>query len=641
MILSLNSIKKSFGVNEVLRDVGFIANEGERVALIGANGAGKTTLFRIITGEMAADSGEIAIKKGAKIGYLSQVSELDFKKTIYEELISTFDYLIKLESDIRRLEQRMEKEHSEAIMQRYASLISEFESKNGYEYQSRTRGIMTGLGFEEAEFDLSIGLLSGGQKTRVALAKLLLSDPDLLLLDEPTNHLDIASISWLENYFTQDFKKSLVIISHDRYFMDKVVDKVVEIEHGKSLMYSGNYSQFIEKKMADLDSQIHRYESQQKEIARQEKSIALLLSFNREKSVRRARSKQKQLAKVERVEKPKNAPDSMRLELKPKRQSGNDVLTARDIEKSFGNRQLFRNVDMDIKKGETVALIGANGIGKTTLFGIILEKSLGVSLGANVRIGYYDQALSQLDPNVTIFDEIANSYPRLTNLEIRNALAAFVFIGDDVFDKISTLSGGERGRVSLAKLMLDDVNFLLLDEPTNHLDLPSKQILESALNSYTGTILYISHDRYFINNTADKIYELTPQGAVLYLGDYDYYLEKSAELQAEKSGGIVKNADTRNAAANTENKDIVAANEIWSRNKAKQSEERRRKSALTRLENQIADIESELIKLDNLSTEPEIYLNPAEIKRIQDEKSSMNEKLSMLYEEWEELGNLI
>ncbi|MCL2416201.1 MAG: ATP-binding cassette domain-containing protein, partial [Defluviitaleaceae bacterium] len=375
MILSLNSIKKSFGVNEVLRDVGFIANEGERVALIGANGAGKTTLFRIITGEMAADSGEIAIKKGAKIGYLSQVSELDFKKTIYEELISTFDYLIKLESDIRRLEQRMEKEHSEAIMQRYASLISEFESKNGYEYQSRTRGIMTGLGFEEAEFDLSIGLLSGGQKTRVALAKLLLSDPDLLLLDEPTNHLDIASISWLENYFTQDFKKSLVIISHDRYFMDKVVDKVVEIEHGKSLMYSGNYSQFIEKKMADLDSQIHRYESQQKEIARQEKSIALLLSFNREKSVRRARSKQKQLAKVERVEKPKNAPDSMRLELKPKRQSGNDVLTARDIEKSFGNRQLFRNVDMDIKKGETVALIGANGIGKTTLFGIILEKS--------------------------------------------------------------------------------------------------------------------------------------------------------------------------------------------------------------------------------------------------------------------------
>jgi len=624
MILTVDAIEKSFGANLVLRKVDFIVNGGERVALIGANGAGKTTLFRIICGEHTADSGNIMLKKGAKIGYLSQNPDLDFNKTIYEELISTFDYLIQLEADIRALEQEMGRLAGDALdaaMSRYSNMQARFEAERGYEMESRIRGIMAGLGFDDAEHDLPIRALSGGQKTRVGLAKLLLTAPDLLLLDEPTNHLDIAAISWLEDYFVKEFAKSLVIISHDRYFMDKVATKVVEIESAVSRMYTGNYTQFMEKKIADIEIQMHHFESQQKEIARQEKSIALLLSFNREKSVRRARSKQKQLAKIERIEKPADSPDSMRLTLAPRRRSGNDVLDIRGAGKNFEGRQLFSNVNMEIKRGECVALIGPNGVGKTTLFRMIMEGGAGIAAGTNVNIGYYDQSLAGLDPQGTVFAEIANAYPRMTNLEIRNALAAFVFMGDDVFAPIANLSGGERGRVSLLKLMLGDANFLLLDEPTNHLDLPSKSVLENAINAYSGTILLISHDRYFINNTCDKIYELTPEGSALYLGDYDYFVEKKAEI----SRPTAPRADL-----------TPAPKGDWAQNKAKQAEERKHKAAIARLERDIADKERQIADLTASMTLPNIYNDPFAARQVQEDKTAAEADLAQLYAQWEE-----
>jgi len=626
MIISCRDIQKSFGANVVLKNASFMLEEKEKAALVGVNGAGKTTLFRIILGQMAADSGEVVLKKGARMAYLAQDMDLDFGGTIHDELLSVFAHLAAMEDEIRAIETAMSTSSGDALarlMDRYAKLTQEFETQRGYEYKSRVRGVLAGLGFSETELSLEIGKLSGGQKTRVSLGKLLLSEPDLLLLDEPTNHLDIAAITWLEDYFLREYEKAVIIISHDRYFLDKVAKKVIEVEHGTAKTYGGNYSYFVDKKAADFEIAMHQYTSQQKEIKRQEASIALLRSFNREKSIRRARSKEKQLAKVDKIDKPKDAPTRMRLALSPRIISGNDVLTVTDGKKMFGDFELFGNVNMEIKRGEKVALIGENGVGKTTLFNMLRHGDAAITLGTNVKIGYYDQELKFDDTAKTIFQEISDTYPRMKNLEIRNALAAVLFIGDDVDKPIAALSGGERGRVALCKLMLSDVNFLMLDEPTNHLDLFSKEILENVLIDYEGTVLYISHDRYFINNTAEKIYELEQDGATLYLGNYDYYLEKKDESREKKEAAKETQTASDNKAA-------------WLDKKEEAARLRKHQAKIERLEAQIADTEAAILAADDLLASDAVAADAARAGEVYLQRAALDEKLGVLLTQWEE-----
>ena len=626
MIISCRDIQKAFGANVVLKNATFMLEEKEKAALVGVNGAGKTTLFRIILGQMAADGGEVVLKKGARMAYLAQDMDLNMSGTIHDELLSVFEHLAVMEEEIRAAEAAMSETSGDALtrlMDRYAKLTQEFEAQRGYEYKSRVRGVLAGLGFSETEQGLTISKLSGGQKTRVCLGKLLLSEPDLLLLDEPTNHLDIAAITWLEDYFLREYEKAVIIISHDRYFLDKVAKKVIEVEHGVAKTYGGNYSYFVDKKAADFEIAMHQYTSQQKEIKRQEASIALLRSFNREKSIRRARSKEKMLAKVDRIDRPQDAPTRMRLALSPQKQSGNDVLMVRDGKKMFDDFMLFGGVDMEIKRGEKVALIGENGAGKTTLFNMLRAGDPAVSLGTNVRIGYYDQEQKFSDFSKTIFQEISDSYPRMKNLEIRNALAAVLFIGDDVDKPISALSGGERGRVALCKLMLSDVNFLMLDEPTNHLDLFSKEILENVLLDYEGTVLYISHDRYFINNTAEKIYELTKDGAVLYLGNYDYYLEKKEERREKRE-------ESRDAKVVGENK------AEWLDKKEEAARLRKHQARIERLERKIAETEAAILAVDELLAQDEVATDATRAGEVYLQRAALDEKLNGLLAEWEE-----
>ena len=539
MILSCQNICKAFGEEEIIKDACFHIEEKEKAALIGNNGAGKTTLLRIIMNELSADSGSVVISRDKKIGYLAQYQDIHGHQTIYDELSSTKQHIIDMENRIRTLEQEMKNSQGdqlEKLMQTYSRLTHQFELENGYAYKSQIAGVLKGLGFSEEDFTKQIETLSGGQKTRVALGKLLLSQPDILLLDEPTNHLDMESIAWLENYLLT-YPGAVLIVSHDRYFLDKVVTKVVEIEAGYVRMYSGNYSAYALKKAQLRDAQYKAYLNQQREIKHQEAVIAKLKSFNREKSIRRAESREKMLDKMQRLDKPAEINDQMRLTLEPRFISGNDVLTVEELSKTFPGQTLFQNISFEIKRGERVALIGNNGTGKTTLLKILNQvipaDSGKFTLGSKVQIGYYDQEHHVLHMEKTVFQEISDTYPTLTETQIRNMLAAFLFTGDDVFKVISSLSGGERGRVSLAKLMLSEANFLILDEPTNHLDIASKEILEEALNSYTGTVLYVSHDRYFINQTATRIMDLTNQAIVNYIGDYDYYLEKKEELTAK------------------------------------------------------------------------------------------------------------
>ena len=610
----LTNITKSYGTQEVLKSVSFILNEQDKLALVGVNGAGKTTLFRIILGQELPDSGEVVFKKGVKLGYLAQDMALNHDATIYEELISVFAPLIRLEEDIRKLEAELGGligDEQSAAMERYSRMMQDFEQARGYEYQSRARGVLKGLGFVDEEHRLPIRSLSGGQRTRVALGKLLLTEPDILLLDEPTNHLDIHTTAWLEDYLSKEYKKSIIIISHDRYFIDRACNTLVEIEHGIAKYYKGNYSFFVDKKATDFEIELKHYETQQKYIKKQEQSIALLKSFNREKSVRRARSKEKQLAKVDRLDKPLTAPDTMRIALNPQKQSGNDVLTIKNAEKTFGSRQLFANVNMEVKRGEVAAIIGDNGVGKTTLFNMIREEGAGIALGAGVVIGYYDQHMSNIDHKKTIFQEISDSYPKLTITEVRDALAAFLFVGDDVFKDISSLSGGERGRVSLAKLMLSSANFLMMDEPTNHLDLFSKEILENALLSYKGTVLYISHDRYFINNTATKLYEMKAEGSTLYLGNYDYYMEKRQELSPPTDKSEGKKADVKP-------------------NKPQQSLS---KNKLERIKMQVAASEKELGVIEAELAKDEVNTDHAKLVKLLDRKHELEEGLLTMYEE--------
>ncbi len=637
MILSCQSICKSFGEKVILQDASFHIEEREKAALIGNNGAGKTTLLRIIMEEISADSGQVVIAKDKKIGYLAQYQDIHGHHTIYEELMTTKQYILDMEDKIRSLEQEMKYvagDKLESLMNSYTRLTHQFELENGYAYKSEIVGVLKGLGFEEEDYGKQIENLSGGQKTRVALGKLLISKPDILLLDEPTNHLDMESIAWLETYLL-NYPGAVFIVSHDRYFLDKVVTKIVEIEAAQMRMYEGNYSAYALKKAQLRDAQYKAYLNQQREIKHQEAVITKLRSFNREKSIKRAESRVKMLDKIQRIEKPIEIDNQMRISLEPRFISGNDVLTVEGLSKAFPGQTLFTDINFEIKRGERVALIGNNGTGKTTILkilnGIVAADAGRFTLGSKVQIGYYDQEHHVLHMEKTIFQEISDTYPTLTETEIRNMLAAFLFTGDDVFKLISSLSGGERGRVSLAKLMLSEANFLILDEPTNHLDIASKEILEEALNSYTGTVLYVSHDRYFINQTATRIMDLTNQAIVNYIGDYDYYLEKKEEMTRIY-------APVQETAAQEVKENVSETKLTWQQQKEEQALKRKRENELKKVEARIEELETRDKEIDETMVLPDICTNVAECTKLSREKAAIAEELEGLYEKWEELA---
>ena len=638
MILSCQGISKSFGEKVILEDASFHIEEREKAALIGNNGAGKTTLLRIIMEEIHADAGQVVLAKDKRIGYLAQYQDVQGHLSVCEELLSTKQYIIDMEERLRAMEVQMKNasgEELDRLMNSYTRLTHEFELENGYAYKSELMGVLNGLGFTEEDFTKQVATLSGGQKTRVALGKLLISKPDILLLDEPTNHLDMESIAWLETYLL-NYPGAVFIVSHDRYFLDKVVTKVIEIDAGQVRMYAGNYSAYAEKKAQLRDAQYKAYLNQQREIKHQEAVIVKLKSFNREKSIKRAESREKMLNKIQRVDKPIEVQSQMRLSLEPRVVSGNDVLTVEDLAKSFPQQKLFSNISFQIKRGERVALIGNNGTGKTTMLKILnglLDADAGsFSLGAKVQIGYYDQEHHVLHAEKTIFEEISDTYPTLTETQIRNMLAAFLFTGDDVFKVISSLSGGERGRVSLAKLMLSEANFLILDEPTNHLDIASKEILEEALNSYTGTVLYVAHDRYFINQTATRILDLTNQSVVNYIGDYDYYLEKKEELTE-------KYAPTAQEATEEVNEETPSEGKLtWQQQKEEQARKRKQENELKKVEKRIEELETRDKEIDDTLVLPDVCTNVGRCAELSREKDKIQAELEELYEKWEELA---
>ena len=639
MILSCNHIDKAFGVKQILKDVSFHVEEREKTAIVGINGAGKSTLLKIIMNQLSADSGEVTLSRGATIGYLAQHEAVSGEHTIYEELLEVKKEIIEMEEKIRSLELDMKHQQGEeltATLELYHRLSTEFENQNGYAYKSELIGVLKGLGFEESEFDKSVATLSGGQKTRVALGKLLLSKPDIILLDEPTNHLDMNSIAWLETYLL-NYQGAVIIVAHDRYFLNKVVTKVVELDNGHATVFLGNYSDYAAKKAMLRDAQLKAWMNQQQEIKHQEQVIAKLKSFNREKSIKRAESREKMLDKIDRLEKPTELNSEIHLQLHPRVESGEDVLKVEHLSKAFDSQQLFSDLNFSVKRGEKVAIIGNNGTGKTTILKIInsvIEADAGsFTLGSKVHIGYYDQEHHVLHMEKTLFEEIADDYPTLTNTEIRNTLAAFLFTGDDVFKQIKDLSGGERGRVSLAKLMLSEANFLILDEPTNHLDIVSKEILEHALNQYTGTVLYVSHDRYFINQTASRILDLTGNTLVNYIGNYDYYLEKREELtRIYAPETSVSSVEQSNAATA-----VSSGKDEWQKRKEEQARERKRQNDLKKTEDQIQKLEARNQEIDEQMCLESVYTDVAKCMELNKEKTENANKLEALYEAWESL----
>ncbi len=656
MILACQNINKAFGTAQILQNVSFHVNEKEKVAIVGINGAGKSTLLKIIMKEMPSDTGEVILSKGCSIGYLAQHQNLSSDNSIYDEMMTVKQDVIDLDANIRALEQDMkhaEGTRLEQMLSTYTRLTHEFEAKNGYAYKSEVTGILKGLGFADDEFDKKVNNLSGGQKTRIALGKLLLSKPDIILLDEPTNHLDLISIAWLET-FLLNYNGAVIVVAHDRYFLDKVVSKVIELDNTKCQTFLGNYTDYAQKKAMLQNAMLKQYLNQQQEIKHQEEVVAKLRSFNREKSIKRAESREKMLDKIERVERPIEHSE-MHFHLEPHIMSGNDVITITGLRKSYEALTLFRDLNFDIKRGEKVAIIGNNGTGKTTILKIINGQVAAddgeIKLGSKVYIGYYDQEHQVLDPEKTLFDELQDAYPDLNNTDVRNILAAFLFTEDDVFKRIKDISGGERGRVSLAKLMLSKANLLILDEPTNHLDITSKEILENAINHYSGTVLYVSHDRYFINKTATRILDLTEQTLLNYIGNYDYYLEKKPEVEAAylsktnatenltstgrlgafpvfaptTAGSIVQGVDSENK-------------QSWQQQKEEQARERKRKSDLKKTEDEIQKLESRNEEIDELLTKEDIFTNVQKLLELNNEKKNIETLLEEFMEQWELLA---
>ena len=645
MILSCQSISKSFGTDEILKDVSFHIEANEKAAIVGINGAGKSTLLKIIMQKETPDTGEVILAKDATIGYLAQYQDVSGHRTIYEEVLDAKKNIIEMEERLRGMEAQMNAltgQELEALLDGYHRLSHEFELLGGYTYRSEVTGILKGLGFVESEFDRQMSELSGGQKTRVSLGKLLVTKPDVLLLDEPTNHLDMESIRWLEG-FLMNYKGAVVIVSHDRYFLDRVVTKVVEIFQHQGYVYQGNYTEFAKKKAKIREDLLKQYYNQQREIKHQEEVITKLKSFNREKSIKRAESREKMLDKIERLEKPTDENTDIHIVLEPDVTSGNDVLTVEHLRKAFGTHTLFDDLSFEIKRGERVALIGNNGTGKTTILKIINELLLAdggtIVLGSNVHIGYYDQEHQLLHMEKTIFEEIADDYPQLNHTKIRNVLAAFLFTNDDVFKRIADLSGGERGRVSLAKLMLSDANFLILDEPTNHLDITSKEILESALNQYTGTVFFVSHDRYFINQTATRILDLTGGTIVNYIGNYDYYLEKHDELtriyvEAEPQAQAAQMTE-QTVAQDGSGTDKKAD---WQAQKAEQARIRKLENTLKKAEERIAELEDLIAGIDEECADPANATNSAKLGELTGRQNEYRSELEKCYEEWEQVS---
>ena len=639
MILSCQNVSKTFGINEIINHASFHVEEHEKAAIVGINGAGKSTLLKIIMGELPADEGEVIIAKGKTLGYLAQQKMLSGHATIYEELKDAKKDVIEMEEKLRFLEQEMKHFSGvelNALMEQYHRISTMFEQKNGYSWRSGFTGVLKGLGFSEEDFEKQVDTLSGGQKTRVALGKLLLSSPDIILLDEPTNHLDLNSIAWLETYLL-NYRGTVIIVAHDRYFLNKVVTKVIEIDQGHVMTFLGNYSAYAEKKKQLRETQLKAYLNQQQEIKHQQEVIAKLRSFNREKSIRRAESREKMLDKMDLLEKPMEQDTEIKLTLEPKITSGNDVLTVEHLSKSY-DQVLFQDLNFQIYRGERVAIIGDNGTGKTTLLKIINELTDAdtgkITLGSKVHIGYYDQEHQILHPEKTLVEELSDAYPNLTNTEIRNILAAFLFTGDDVFKRIKDLSGGERGRVSLAKLMLSKANFLILDEPTNHLDIVSKEILESALIRYTGTVMYVSHDRYFINQTATRILDLKNQTLVNYIGNYDYYLEKNEELTK-----IYAPAQENASAKSSSDASSASSREDWERMKEEQARQRKRQNDLKKTEDEIQKLEVRDGEIDRLLELEEILTDLVKCTALTTEKAQITQQLDQLYDQWAQLAD--